>query len=711
MYRFNSDKNTLIMTEKKSAPEKTVCPITECLEAFRIRLHTQEKQTQKGRLALAETARLITEISLGRATKKHLETLFLLAKALPESEHSLAVLLENSLNLSRDIWQQHVTAHTCEAGICFKPHCVPCQKACPAHIDIPSMMAHIGHGHYNDSLAVLLKDTPLPNACGLVCPAPCEDACVQKAVSQPVLIKPMKSIAARCSGTYPLQETAAPTGKKVAIIGAGPAGLTTAYYLAQKGHHVEIFDERDEPGGIMRYGIPNYRLPNEILQNEINQVRKLGVKIHNNYTVKKVREFQEKGFDATFIAIGLQFSRRLGIPGDDLPFVLGGMDFLSAVRAGKNPKIGPHVIVIGGGNAAIDVAMTAFRQGATKVQMWYRRRRQDMPANPHEVTMALAEGVELIEQWTPAKIMAGNLIEFTRSKNAPDASTAQPVTVHADHIVAGIGQDADLSWLEGSNIQLEWGNIVADPVTLETGEPGIFSGGDIQHGASTVVAAIGSGKRAAYAIDAWLMKKEMDLPSLYPQRRDNVPCLPTEAAFRLGKNRPHVPEKDPASRKWTHDFIQYDWDENEAQKEAGRCLRCDLCIGCGLCELACIQVGAEALKMVETGNRRLVFEDFTRPASLCIGCGACAAVCPTGAIRVENRDGQRVTEITGTIVRSQPLQTCHGCGTAISSVIQFDRTRSRMGMSGESGNILCPTCARKQAAKSLNDMHWKPASR
>ncbi|MCM1129872.1 MAG: FAD-dependent oxidoreductase [Alistipes senegalensis] len=699
------------MTEKNSAPEKTVCPVTECLKALRTRLHSQEKQTTGGRIALAEAARLITEISLGRATEKHLDTLALAAKAFPESEQSLAVLLENSLNLSRETWRGHVTTHTCEAGICFEPRRVPCQEACPAHIDIPSMIAHIGHGNYSDSLSVLLKDTPLPDSCGLICPAPCEDACVQKTVSQPVLIKPMKSVAARCSTSYPMQEIAAPTGKKVAIVGAGPAGITTAYYLAQKGHHVEIFDEREEPGGIMRYGIPNYRLPNETLQNEINQVRKLGVKIHNNYTVKQVREFQDKGFDATFIAIGLQFSRRLGVPGDSLPFVLGGMDFLSAVRDGKNPQIGPHVIVIGGGNVAIDAAMTAFRQGAKKVQIWYRRTQKDMPANPHEVAMALAEGVELIERWTPAKITEDNRIEFSRSKNAPDAATAQPVTVHADHIIACIGQDADLSWLDGSNIKLEWGNIVADPVTLETGEPGIFSGGDIQHGASTVVAAIGSGKRAAEAIDAWLMKKEMDLPSLQPQRRGNVPCLPSDAAFRLGNNRPHVPEKDPDSRKWTHDFIQYDWDENEAKTEASRCLRCDLCIGCGLCELACIQVGAEALKMVETGNRRLVFEDFLRPASLCIGCGACAAVCPTGAIRVENRNGQRVTEITGTVVRSQPLQTCSCCGTTFSPAVQFDRTRSRMGMTGEPEHAICPACARKQAATSLNEMRWKPAGK
>ncbi len=704
-------KHKLKMSEQNTQPEKETCPVTEHIEAFRIRLQSKEKQSPELRANLAKITRIMTEISLGRATKGHLDELVNAIDNLPESEHSLATSLRSSLKVSRESWLKHVTDNICNADICFEPRVVPCQQACPAHIDIPSMMAHIGHGDYDKSLSVLLKDTPLPNSCGLVCPAPCENACVQKTVSQPVLIKPMKSVAARCTGSYPLQDMAKPTGKKIAIVGAGPAGITTAYYLAQKGHHIEIFDEREEAGGIMRYGIPNYRLPNEILQEEIDQIRRMGVQIHNGYKVKNVREFQDKGFDATFIAIGLQYSRRLGIEGDDLPFVIGGMDFLSAVRAGKNPRIGPHVIVIGGGNAAIDVAMTAFRQGATKVQMWYRRTRKDMPANPHEVEMALAEGVELVELWAPTKIMEGNLIEFARSKNAPDAATAKPVTVHADQIMVGIGQDADLSWLDGSKIELKWGNIVADPVTLQTGEPGIFSGGDIQHGASTVVAAIGSGKRAAEAIDSWLMKKGMDLPSLKPQRRDFVTCLPVDASYRASHNRPHVPEKDPDIRKWTHDFIQYDWSEKDAAKEAGRCLRCDICIGCGLCELVCIQVGAEALKMVKTGDRRYVFDDFLLPASKCIGCGACAAVCPTGAIKVENRNGNRVTEITGTVVRSQPLQKCDHCGTAFASSGLFGKTRSLMGGVADVEMATCPACAQIKAAESLSSMHWLSAGK
>lgn len=689
------------MAEKTNETEKVVCPVATHLDAFQDALHSKEVRSNSERAALAKVARLLTEIHLGRTTSNHLTELEASLKDVPEKEKTLASSLLTSLAKDKAIWQDHLEKGFCLANTCFVPNMPPCQVACPTHIDIPSMMAHIGHGEYEKSLSVLLKDTPFPNSCGLVCPAPCEDACVQNELSQPVFIRPMKSIASRCSPRFPTPPVAPKTGKKIAVIGAGPAGITTAYYLAQKGHDVEIFDERPEAGGVMRYGIPNYRLPNELLQNEINQVKNLGVKIHNNYTVKSALEFKQKGYDATFIATGLQFSKKLGIDGDKAPFVLGGMDFLSAVRLGKNPRVGPHVIVIGGGNVAIDVAMTAFRQGATKVQIWYRRTKKDMPANPHEVELALAEGVELLERWTPNKVMPDNQIEFIRSKNAPDAATVAPVTVKADHIIVGIGQDGDLSWLEGSQIKQEWGNIIANKVTLETDEPGIFSGGDIQHGASTVVAAIGSGKRAAEAIDAWLSKRDMDNESLKPQHRDVVSYIPVDAAFRTSHSRPHLPEKDPNTRKFSHDFMLYDWDEKEAQKEVGRCLRCDQCIGCGLCELACIQVGAEALKMVKTKGGRFVFEDFMRPASLCVGCGACAAVCPTGAITVENKDGKRVTEIAGTVVRSQALHTCESCGKSYVSNVHFDKTKATLGAVGETLGSHCPTCAKNHAMHSL----------
>lgn len=691
-------------TEKET---KKTCPVTDILENLRAQLHTDGQLPAKARPAAARVARIVTEVTLGRGNIKNLDELAKAAKELEQIVPSLGAAVLASLKKDNGEWAAHVEQNTCDAGICFIPRSAPCQVACPAHIDIPSMMALVGHGDYAQSLSVLAADTPLPDSCGLVCPAPCEDVCVQKAVSgEAVFIRPMKHVAARCADVKPNLQKGAPTGKKIAIVGCGPAGLTAAYYLAQKGHTVEIFDERAQPGGVMRYGIPNYRLPEVKLNAEIDVIKNLGVKINMGHTVKDAREFQKKGYDATLLATGMQNSKPLGVEGDKQDFVIGGMDFLSAVRNGKNPQVGPHVIVIGGGNAAIDVAMTAFRQGATKVQMWYRRNRAQMPANPHEVELALAEGVELVEFWAPTRVLADNHIEFERSRYAPDAKTVAPVTVRADHIMAGIGQDADLSWLEGSNIKTEWGNIVVDQTTLHSDEPGIFAAGDIAHGASTVVAAIGSGKRAAESINSYLMGVPADYESLEPQRRDEVPFLSSTPAQRVSPERAHIDEIDPQIRKFSHEFMQFDWDEKVAAIEAERCLRCDMCIGCGLCELACIEVGAEALKMVETKDGRMVFNDFTTPAEKCIGCGACTAVCPTGAILVEDRDGYRVTEITGTVVRKQALEVCSCCGETFSaSVNQEMETRMELGKMTRDG-VLCPTCARAKSAESMQQMQW-----
>ena len=691
------------MTTENTSSEPQGCPVDTLLIALRTQLRQSENAPHSARAALAAATRIVTEIKLGRGHASHLMQLATLANELKVSAPAAGFALSATLTEARDEWLKHVNEHECSTGTCMQPHTVPCQDACPTHIDIPSMIAHVGRGQYQQSLEVLLKDTPLPNSCGLVCPAPCEDACVQKDVSTPVLIKPMKSVAARCTGSYPLPQCDAATGKKVAIIGAGPGGLTAAYYLAQKGHQAEIFDEREHPGGVMRYGIPEYRLPNSVLYAEVDMIKALGVQIHQNTRIENLSALRQKGFDAIFLATGLQKSKGMSVPGDDQPFVLGGIDFLSQVRDGKNPRVGPHVIVIGGGNTAIDAAMTAFRQGATKVEIWYRRTRKVMPANPHEVDMALAEGVVLHEFWAPSKITADNQIEFVRNASAPDAATTQPVTIRPDHIIAAIGQDSDLDYLNGTEIELKWGNIVASPVTLMTAIPGVFSGGDIQHGGSTVVAAIGSGKRAAESIHAYLTQGEMDHESLKPQRRDFVTPISSNATHRTDKHRPHVPEQDPIARRTLFEPIQLDFDENVAKIEAERCLRCDQCIGCGLCELACIEVGAEALRMVDTTNGRLVFDGFLRPATKCIGCGACAAVCPTGAITVETVDNERITAITGTVVRQQPVLNCAVCDEPWITATQYAAMCERIG-TNPAAPCVCPSCTRKTTSTTMHAM-------
>ena len=685
-----------------AAPE--ACPVTTVLIELRTQLRQSENSPHAHRASLAAAMRIVTEIHLGRGTTAHLTELDTLVRELASSVPATGSLLSATLVNARGEWNRHVEERTCSANSCMQPRTVPCQEACPTHIDIPSMIARVGHGQYRESLEILLKDTPLPNSCGLVCPAPCEDACVQKDVSAAVLIKPMKSVAARCSDGYPLPDCAPPSGKKIAVVGAGPGGMTAAYYLAQKGHQVDIFDEREHPGGVMRYGIPEYRLPNLVLTAEVDMIKALGVRFHMNTRIANLKDLRQQGFDAIFLATGLQKSKGMSVDGDDQPFVLGGIDFLSQVRDGKNPRVGPHVVVIGGGNTAIDAAMTSFRQGASKVEIWYRRTRKVMPANPHEVDMALAEGVALFEFWAPSKIMAGNQIEFVRNTSAPDAATAQPVTIQPDHVIAAIGQDSDLDYLDGTEIELKWGNIVANPVTLETAIPGVFSGGDIQHGGSTVVAAIGSGKRAAESIHAYLTSYAMNHEALKPQRRDFAPLVGGDAATRTDQHRPHVPENNPIERRTSFNAIQLDWDESEARVEAERCLRCDLCIGCGLCELACIEVGANALRMIDTTNGRLVFDGFLRPATTCIGCGACAAVCPTGAITVETIGNQRVTSITGTVVRSQPMLNCAVCDEPYITATQFDAMRERLGLASDEPCI-CPSCARKKTGSIMQAMY------
>lgn len=680
------------------------CPVAHALASLRAQLRQSDAAPQAVRAKLASAARIVTEIHLGRAQESHFGQLEQVTRELIGLGSVAAKSLAASLMAQRDEWQKHVIDRSCSVGACMQPHTVPCQEACPAHIDIPTMIAHIARGEYRESLDVLLKDSPLPNSCGLVCPAPCEDACVQKDVSAAVVIKPMKSVAARCASTYPRPECAPPTGKKVAVVGAGPGGMTAAYYLAQKGHQVEVFDEREHPGGVMRYGIPEYRLPNPVLDAEVDMIKGLGVNFHMNTRIASLKDLRDKGFDAIFLATGLQKSKGMGVEGDNQPFVLGGIDFLSQVREGKNPRVGPHVIVIGGGNTAIDAAMTAFRQGATKVEIWYRRTRKVMPANPHEVDMALAEGVVLHEFWAPSKIMADNKIEFVRNSSAPDAATTQPVVIQPNHIIAAIGQDSDLDYLDGIEIELKWGNIVVDPVTLMTAIPGVFSGGDIQHGGSTVVAAIGSGKRAAESIHAYLGNNEMNHEALKPSRRGFVLPIVSDATHRTEPHRPHVPEHDPIARRTSFDAIQLDWNESEARIEAERCLRCDLCIGCGLCELACIEVGAHALHMVDTTGGRLAFDSFLRPATMCIGCGACAAVCPTGAISVENVGKERITTITGTVVRRLELVACSICESRYTTKLQYESMQERLGLDSTSPSI-CPSCARKTIGEAMAGMY------
>ena len=666
------------------------------------------------RALLARAARLVTQIKVGHAGPGHLADLEEVGHELHGRGLAAAWPLGSALTHFRPIWAQHVNEGRCNADVCFKRPPPPCQAACPANLDIPSFIAHIGHHHYEEAVRVIVQDNPLPMTCGLVCPAPCESACLRgQTTSEPLFIRPMKAVASRHAlkefGRYDLPDRAPPTGKRVAIIGAGPAGLAASYFLAVRGHQVEIFESQEDAGGMLRYGIPAYRLPPNLLDIELAQIERLGVKIHTGVRVESLKALREQGFDAIFIAPGFQLSRKVPFAGADLALVRGGMDFLREVRSGLNPRLGDRVVVVGGGNVAVDVALTAARQGARHVTMVCLEKRREMPASHSEIETALAESITIQNSWGPLKVTTENKITFQHCPQvfdenrrfAPRFDPQRLLTLDADQVLLAVGQTLDDHYLEDGHLEVQRGLLVADPVTLKTKEIGVFAGGDAVHGPRTVVAAVRAGKQASASIDAWLRDETMDAAWGEPKRRDRVEPLHTDPRARSHLHRSLMPELEVDEREASYRQIELGLSEAMADQEASRCLRCDMCIGCGLCQLVCSEVGPEALQMEETGAGRLAFQDFERPANRCIGCGACAQVCPTGAISIEDVNGIRNTVITGTIVKSQALLCCSTCSLPFQSPAHRNLVASRIGIAAAShvDQCLCPNCARQLRAR------------
>ncbi len=698
--------------------------------------HWQLADTTDGapvRPLLARAGRLVAEMTLGRGDAAHLTALEEVALELGAQGLAAAWPLGSSLRHYREQWESHARRESCPEGLCFERPAAPCHGMCPANIDIPSFIAHIGHGDYRAAIEVIRRDNPLPLTCGLVCPAPCESACVRGGSNGAVFIRPMKAKAAeRClaNGGYPKPELAPDTGKRVGIVGSGPAGLTAAYYLRTLGHEVEILEEQEKAGGMLRYGIPAYRLPPDLLDQELDQIRALGIAIRIGAEVGSLDEFR-KDYDAVFLGLGTQRSRLIPIEGVHQSFVLGGIDFLRAVRSGEPVRVGPRVIVVGGGNVAIDVALTSLRQGAKHVDMVSLEKRREMPASPHEIENAVGEGVQLHPGWGPVRIEADGDSVFQFCEQVHDESGgfdpkfdgARLLTLPGDHVILATGQGTDLTILDGSAVETTHGFILTDPKSLMTKVPGVFAGGDVEHGPRTAVEAIRSGKIAANGIDAWLRGAAMDDAVGTAVRRDDVIPLRVVAADRTHLPRAVMPERTVEEVLGLGDYVEIEEGLTDAMAhdEARRCLRCDVCIGCGLCMAACSEMGIDALRMADTDAGRLAYFDFTRPGELCIGCGACTQVCPTGAIHLEDEvalftDGAlgggttdlvRRTVITGTVVREQPLLTCSECGAPTQTPAHRQYIRDRMPdhMAALLDRDLCPSCARLRA-----DRPWAGAA-
>ena len=460
-----------------------------------------------------------------------------------------------------------------------------CQDACPAGIDIPRYVRLVGQGRYADSLAVIKQAIPFPGILGRVCFAPCEEKCRQGKQWEPIANRMLKRFAYD-HATYDEEKPVVRTDKRVAIIGSGPAGLAAAYYLTKIGHHVTVFEALPQAGGMMRVGIPAYRLPRKILDDEINMVRNLDVEIRTSTRVQSLESLFNDGYKAILVATGAHQGMKLGVEGEDLPGVIECIDLLRDVSLGKEIKLGVRVAVIGGGNAAIDAARTALRLGGKEVTIFYRRTRNEMPANASEVVEAIKEGVKLEFLATPQKVFTRNgsvALENIRMRlGTPDASgrpRPEPIPgsefiTELDSIIAAVGQRPLVP--EQFGLKIGRGNTIeTNAETLTTSKTGVFAAGDVSLGPASVVEAVAQGKQAAASIDKYLGGK-----GILPVKNIKIKEFTSRNTFleRLAKenHRVEMPTLLIKNRLQGFTEVELGLTEEMAVGEGQRCWRCDL---------------------------------------------------------------------------------------------------------------------------------------
>jgi len=461
----------------------------------------------------------------------------------------------------------------------------PCSYACPAGIDVPRYVRLCGDGKFAEALAVIRERVPFPGVLGRVCVHPCETACRRASLNEPISIKALKRAAAEHDNQQWKQysKSLPPTGKSVAIVGSGPAGLTAAYYLAKQGHSATVFEALPEPGGMMRVGIPDYRLPPDKLNAEIEEIKEAGVDIKLNTKIESIDSLFKQGYDAVFVALGAHRGTKLGVDGEDIPGVVDGAKFLREINLGKKIDIGEKVAVIGGGNVAIDAARTALRLGAKEITIIYRRTRVEMPASEEEVEGALEEGVNILFLAAPVRIdREGGRLKLTCNRmelGEPDASgRRRPIPIKGsefstefDSVIAAIGQVPDIP--AEFNLKLGRGNTIqTDSDTLATSTPGVWAGGDAVTGPASVIQAIAAGRRAASAIDKYLGGTGDIEEVLAPESKFN-PSVSKEEGF-FDWTRAKMPSLPVKQRTGNFAEVELGLDEEAAIKEGKRCLQC-----------------------------------------------------------------------------------------------------------------------------------------
>ena len=496
-------------------------------------------------------------------------------------------------------YEDHILEHRCAGAVCDAMVISACQHACPAGIDVPNYVAAVAAGHYDRAVEIIRERNPFPAVCGRICIHPCEAKCRRGELDDPVAIRSLKRFASDWFYTHPgppVDPFPVRRDEHVAVVGAGPAGLTCAYFLAKLGYRVTVFEAQAVAGGMLGIAVPEFRLPGEIIQAEVDHIVQRGVEIRYSSPIDAnhtVNDLVEEGFQAVFIAAGAQASKRIGVPGEEegLEGLHYGLQFLTDVRLDRAPRLSGRVMVIGGGNVALDVARTALRTGAHEVQLFCLEARDEMPAWEKDIEEALEEGVSVNPSWGPRRVIRENGrvggMEFMRcvsvfdeeGRFAPSFDEENTRSVRGDHVIISVGQAPDASFLDrDSRLERDlWGTLDVDENSLRTTIPGIFAGGDFTTGPTYVIRAIASGRRAALAIHRYLRGEEGRVRIV-----DEKSTLEEDLALALEQEtveeQPRVPVGMLKPEERILDFreVEQGFSEEQARREAGRCLRCDL---------------------------------------------------------------------------------------------------------------------------------------
>ena len=563
-----------------------ICPVDLALNFLRL-CHAQTcGKCVPCRIGLGQLATYLEDVLDGRATMATLGEIERLAKDIEISADcaigtEAARMVLRGLDGFRDEYVAHIQTGNCTYHI-NQP--VPCVALCPAGVDIPGYIALIREGRCADAVRLIRKDNPFPTACALICEHPCEARCRRNMLDSSVNIRGLKRYAVDNAGVVPAPVCGPSTGKRVAIVGGGPSGLSAAYYLQLMGHSCTVFELRPKLGGMLRYGIPNYRFPRERLQEDIDCILSTGVEIKYNTKIGESLTIDDlrRQYDAVYVSIGAQSDKKVGIEGEESKNVYSAVDLLGSIGSDNPPDFtGKRVVVIGGGNVAMDCVRSSLRLGASEAKIVYRRRKEDMTALPEEVDGALEEGCGLMQLHAPLRIEAdengnacalwaqpqiiGKIDAWGRAKVS--AAAKEPVRIAADVVVVAIGQGIETRHFEQAGMSVKRGNLAALPDGMVSDLPGVFAGGDCVTGPATVIRAIAAGKVAAANIDNYLgfnhlISVNVDIPAAISE--DKHHC----ARVNLG-------EKDAQERKDNFEHIECGMTAQEAAQECGRCLRCD----------------------------------------------------------------------------------------------------------------------------------------